>query len=97
MAVADTDFLKLCGVTPTPDNNWKDSPKFKDIKGITLSDCLNGTGQIEKITKGYFTPAKPVGNVFKFGKYKGRSYQEVEEENPGYISWCRENIKNFNY
>lgn len=28
-----------------------------------------------------------------FGKYKGKTIKEVMEENPGYIVWCYENMK----
>lgn len=41
--------------------------------------------------------AKPAQNpaVFSFGKYKGRLFVDVLEENPGYLRWCRDEIENF--
>lgn len=34
--------------------------------------------------------------VFNFGKYKGKSFNEVLDTDPHYIRWCVENINIFN-
>ena len=33
--------------------------------------------------------------VLTFGKYKGRTLQEVYQENPGYLVWAENNIETF--
>ena len=41
--------------------------------------------------------AKPAQNpaVFSFGKYKGRLFADILEENSGYLRWCRDEIEGF--
>lgn len=34
-------------------------------------------------------------NIFKFGKYKGFTYDYVNKLDAKYIEWCKENVENF--
>lgn len=72
------------------DNAWKKGPK------ITLKDCMNGTGEMEKTTL-----KEMLGNKFvpedemKFGKYKGQKLQWVKENDPNYWEWATQNVGGF--
>ena len=33
--------------------------------------------------------------VFKFGKYKGQTIDDVCEKDPQYLLWCHDNLNNF--
>ena len=41
--------------------------------------------------------AKPAQNpgIFMFGKFKGRLFVDILEENPGYLRWCCNEIPDF--
>jgi hypothetical protein len=40
-------------------------------------------------------PAKgDLSEVFHFGKYKGKSFEEVYKENQGYLEWCEKKLQN---
>jgi len=90
--------------------DYKTNPFWLKAIPITLGECKNGSKYVEKITADEFfgrkkmvasspafspVPKKDV-KFFKFGKYRGQSYREVEIQDPRYMEWCRENIKNFN-
>lgn len=36
-----------------------------------------------------------VESIFQFGKYKGKTVEEVTNENPEYLLWCVKNIEWF--
>ena len=36
-----------------------------------------------------------VNNILTFGKYRGKTILQVIDENPSYIAWCIENVKDF--
>ena len=72
------------------DESWKRGPK------ITLKDCINGTGEVQKTTL-----KEILGNKFVeegkmgFGKYRDLSYKEVKEKDRDYWEWALENIGTF--
>jgi hypothetical protein len=55
----------------------------------------NGMGAAKSAVVGGM--AKPVQNpaVFTFGKFKGRLFVDVLEENPKYLQWCVQEIEGF--
>jgi len=72
--------------------NWKKDLKAR-VKGIGKDDLLKARNGVERCKP----PSSRVpGKVFTFGKYKGKSYTEIQESDPNYFSWCEENIENFN-
>ena len=42
------------------------------------------------------TLIRGINNKFQFGKYKGKTLLYVLDNNPQYIIWCINNIKDFN-
>lgn len=88
-------------------NEWRKNPKYLAIKRISLSDCINGTGQIEKLKSLFDKPANEsaksrddnyrsdCGGVVAFGKMKGKTYVWVSENEPNYFSWMVENVDKF--
>lgn len=74
---------------------------------ISIEDCKNGTGLVEKISCQEFfhrPPPKlqlqkedpsPKEKIIKFGKYRGRLLKDIEIEDPDYVRWARENTPNF--
>lgn len=88
---------------PDPELNpqlkdWRKSPKWLAIKGITRADLINGTGCIEKLA---FPPwdkrASPqkAGGLVGFGKHATLTYKELKEKYPQYYFWACENIQGF--
>ena len=72
------------------DDSWKKGPK------ITLKDCIDGTGEMEKTTLkdilgNKFTP----DNQMKFGKYKGKELKWVKDNDRGYWDWAIDNVAGF--
>lgn len=76
--------------------------KWNEIRQISLENCVNKTGQIEagipiersknpqntKLSQGKIT-------IMGFGKYKEKTREWVQQNDPSYWQWCCENIKNF--
>ncbi len=68
-----------------------------------MKDILNGSKEVEKLKDGVITKKSEIGgnsskvtqNCFNFGKYRGKSYEEIKRDDPRYYEWCRENVKNF--
>jgi uncharacterized protein (DUF3820 family) len=60
---------------------------------------VNKTGAVEcgrvETKKGNEKGKENSHHVFKFGKYRGRSYQDILETDKRYLLWCFENIKGF--
>jgi len=75
------------------DPNWRKSAAWLSIKKITLADCLNKTGEI--IAGEPLNKKVSQEKVFTFGKYSGRTYKWVEQNDSNYYNWAKENIKGF--
>lgn len=75
------------------DPEWRKKSSWLNIKGISLDNCLNKTGEIEA---GNTKISKLKSKIFTFGKYKGKLISEIENSDPKYVEWCEENVKNFN-
>ena len=83
--------------------DWKKSPKFLAIRGITSKEVFTPCGVMERgtpIGKGDWLPKnfkKPATDekVFAFGKYRGQSIKDIVVKDPYYVNWCRENVKGF--
>jgi hypothetical protein len=71
-------------------NAWKKGPR------ISLKNCMEGTGEMQKTTL-----KEILGNKFmpddemKFGKYRGKPLKWVKENDEGYWNWAIDNIPNF--
>lgn len=77
--------------------DWRKSEKFQNILGISLQDCINCTGQIERAVifpKASDKPEKDE-NCLTFGKYRGKTLEWVQQNDPGYWQWMKENVKGF--
>jgi hypothetical protein len=82
-------------------NEWRESPKWLAIRGITKPDLLNGTGQIEKLKyppwdkRNTNQPTEPLSCNIGYGKYHDKTYEWVKQNDFRYFSWCSENIPKF--
>ncbi len=97
--------LKLSQRKGPPDDRWKKGPK---ITKETLNKAKLGEPNYEiqhapfmgmvykEITLGNEGDAK-VSVVIKFGKYKGKTYQWIYENDKGYHYWACENIPNYEH
>lgn len=85
-------MLDKFNIPPEYKKDWKTSPGFTNIRPITLDDCKNGTGQVEKIKPEALAPENKAG-VMKFGKNKGREFSWIKQNDPGYWGWMLENIE----
>lgn len=69
------------------------------VSPITKEHLINGTGPIEHLTKSSLTGDEEEdineGLRMKFGKYKGKSYAWVEENDEYYWGWLKGNVKGF--
>lgn len=73
--------------------DYKTNPKFAKLEKISLENCLKCTGQIERLdTKKLLDEVLP---KMGFGKYKEKTFKWVQENDPGYMGWCIENISGF--
>lgn len=59
---------------------------------ITLKDCINKTGLVEKLTNLF--PENETGLV-GFGKYSDKSHKWIKENDLRYFDWMYENVYKF--
>jgi hypothetical protein len=83
--------------------DWRKSKKFLAIEKITLENCINGTGAMEKIKsilpnssagikKTHVAgPNAPLG----YGKYANKTMLEIKRDDPSYFSWMFNNVEKF--
>lgn len=83
--------------------------KKDDVEPQPIPCCgCGGWVLVRVIGEPTVTPDKPIDElqgdpniklapdyVLTFGKYKGRTLQEVYQENPGYLVWAENNIETF--
>ena len=69
-------------------------PQNKYQKLVHLADYLASRKDIEVLFDGYEKKELPKieDHVLNFGKYKGKTLVEINEIDPGYISWAKENM-----
>lgn len=81
-------------------NEWRLNPKWLAIIGITKNDLENGSATVQKLK---YPPwdrrndagFKPKDEKIGFGKYSGKTFSELKNENPQYWGWAIENIARF--
>ena len=71
------------------------------VTPITFDDIKYGRNSIEHLPQNHLKVGGWLkgdekcgnsGNSFTFGKYKGKSYQWVKQNEPSYYYWAQENI-----
>ena len=67
-----------------------DEGKFTYVQKVELIENKSGVWVDAKSREAVHR--LPKNYVFRFGKYKGKTYAEVEKENKGYIKWFEETI-----
>lgn len=73
--------------------NYEINEKYLKLEKISLENCIEGTGQIQKISsKEIFARSLP---TIQFGKYKGKTYKWLKENDPHYFTWAEENVEGF--
>ena len=89
--IADVDRVKA-------NDEWLGN---KAIISISADNLKNGNGCIEFLSQNHLkvggwlkgeAKIENSGNSFTFGKYKGKSYQWVKQNEPSYYYWAQENI-----
>ena len=79
---------------PVLNAEWMAGPR------VTFRDMNEGTGLMERVeeplgsTSSRGAPGGKSG-VMTFGKYRGKSFSEVKEQDPNYWDWVIENIGGF--
>ena len=77
---------------------WEKTRLFLQIKGISLKNCIEKSGEIEAgepIKSTYKGKEVNKADVIGFGKYKGKTKDFVKKNDIGYFTWAKENVKNF--
>ena len=85
--------LKPSVITQTVSKSYQTNEKFLKLEKISLENCLEGTGEIQKI-KASEIRAKSLPTI-QFGKYKGKTYRWLKENDPHYFAWAEENVEGF--
>jgi len=82
---------------PKTGDEWRKHPKWLAIKGISKHEIETFSGQVERGTplRGKIEEVKPIGKVFTFGKYRGKTFDWVKANDSYYWNWAKENIKGF--
>lgn len=93
--------LKLSQRKGPPDDRWKKGPKItkEQLKTAPLGDgdfeFWKGR-KFKEISLGSEGDAK-VSSLIKFGKYKGKTYQWVYDNDKNYHWWACENVPNYKH
>lgn len=71
-------------------------PRTKYQKIVHLADYLASRKDLEVLFSDEFTKPKVLPDIatykLTFGKYTGKTLIEIQKENPGYITWAKNNI-----
>jgi hypothetical protein len=86
---------------PKPKPNWREDCKiFMRMTPIKKEDLIHGRNSIEHLTADEFfgkTTSKTAFDekIYKFGKYRGKTYEWVKTNDPSYYEWCILNVRGF--
>lgn len=93
------DFEKALVETQKSLPNWREAPKWVNIRGITRENLLNGTGCIDKLKYPPWDKRNSDGGridpTVGFGKYAEKEVSWVKEHDYRYFIWMKENIPKF--
>jgi len=100
----DSPIIAPAPHPPKTDPNWRLSPTWLAIKGITKDEVFTPCGRMEKIKSilsnstvdikkehGKMGDDAPLG----YGKYATKSIREIKEDDPNYFLWMHSNVDKF--